>query len=169
VEQAGAEQAAGADRDLGLRRLVAGAGQVRVRVQERGEPAELVGPQQVQAAAASAAITRSRTPDSTIMAPAVTASTTAAPSAGSTATRASTGAAQASAISTERTPGVPAGRASPLRGSLITYATIRTSATLANSDGSIWNPPGTEIQACAPLTCAPSGDSTASRPSSVTP
>ena len=50
VEQALAEHAAGADRDLGLGRVVAGPGQVGGRVQERGKPGELVILEQVQAA-----------------------------------------------------------------------------------------------------------------------
>jgi hypothetical protein len=52
---------------------------------------------------------------------------------------------------------------------LSTRAQISTSASLANSDGSTWNPPGRLIQACAPLTTLPSGLSTATRPSSPTP
>ena len=50
VEQALAEHPARADRDLGLGRVVAGPGQVGGRVQEGGEPGQLVGLQQVQAA-----------------------------------------------------------------------------------------------------------------------
>jgi len=48
-------------------------------------------------------------------------------------------------------------------------AIITMSATLANSDGSTWNPPGSEIHAFAPLTSEPSGVSTASRASRVAP
>jgi hypothetical protein len=48
-------------------------------------------------------------------------------------------------------------------------AVITISATLANSDGSTWNPPGREIHAFAPLTSEPSGESTASRASRVAP
>ena len=43
-------------------------------------------------------------------------------------------------------------------------ASIRIIPILAYSDGSTWNPPGSEIQECAPLTMVPSGVSTASRP-----
>ena len=96
---------------------------------------------------------------------AVTATRTrATPSAGSITTRASSGAAAARARSTERRPGVARHRAW-----LNTVARTRTSATFANSDGSIWKPPGSEIHACAPLISEPMGASTASRPSSVTP
>jgi hypothetical protein len=37
-------------------------------------------------------------------------------------------------------------------------------ASLAYSGGSTWNPPGSEIQECAPLTMLPSGVSTTSSP-----
>ena len=47
VEQALAVQAAGADRDLGLEAVVAGAGQVLGGVQERGQPGQLVPLEQV--------------------------------------------------------------------------------------------------------------------------
>ena len=43
-------------------------------------------------------------------------------------------------------------------------ATTRMSPSFAYSDGSNWNPPGSEIQECAPLTVLPSGVSTASSP-----
>jgi len=93
----------------------------------------------------------------------VTTRTRATPSAGSITTRAISGAATASASSTARRPGtLPRAR-------LNTVAMIRIRATLANSDGSIWKPPGRLIQALAPLTSAPTGVSTASRASSVTP
>ena len=109
------------------------------------------------------AMMSSRVPDSTIMVAVTTTSTMATPSAGSITTRAISGAATARASSTERRPGrVPRAR-------LNTVATIRMSATLANSEGSTWNPPGREIQACAPLMSEPSGLSTASRPSRVAP
>ncbi len=36
--------------------------------------------------------------------------------------------------------------------------------SLAYSDGSIWNPPGSEIHEWAPFTMEPSGVSTTSRP-----
>ena len=39
-----------------------------------------------------------------------------------------------------------------------------TIATLANSDGWIWNPAGSTIQECAPLIVAPIGDSTTTSP-----
>ena len=48
-------------------------------------------------------------------------------------------------------------------------AVPRTSPSLANSDGSIWNPPGSAIQAFAPLTRCPAGLSTASSSSSDKP
>src|SRR5690242_10604052 len=48
VEQAVAEQPARADRDLGLGGAVPGALRVRGRVEERGQPAQLVGLEQVQ-------------------------------------------------------------------------------------------------------------------------
>ena len=48
-------------------------------------------------------------------------------------------------------------------------AVIRISATLANSDGSTWNPPGREIHAWAPLMSEPTGVSTASRASTHPP
>jgi hypothetical protein len=47
-------------------------------------------------------------------------------------------------------------------------AVDRISASLANSDGSIWKPPGTAIHAFAPFTDAPSGVSTASSNSIAT-
>jgi hypothetical protein len=106
---------------------------------------------------------RSRVPDSTIMVAVTTTMTMATPSAGSITTRAISGAATARASSTERTPGL-ATRAWPN-----TVATIRMRATLANSDGSTWKPPGREIQACAPLMVEPSGVSTAIRASRVAP
>ena len=37
-------------------------------------------------------------------------------------------------------------------------------ASFAYSDGSIWKPPGSEIQECAPFTMLPSGVSTATSP-----
>ena len=47
-------------------------------------------------------------------------------------------------------------------------AADRIRPSLANSDGSTWNPPGSEIQALAPLTDWPTA-STASSSSSETP
>ena len=43
-------------------------------------------------------------------------------------------------------------------------APTRMIAIFAYSDGSIWKPPGSEIQDFAPLTMLPSGVSTTSRP-----
>ena len=109
---------------------------------------------------------RSRSPDSTIMVAVTTTSTRATPRAGSITTRPISGAAQASAVNSERTPGPPE---IPGRAWLKIIAIPRISATFANSDGSTWKPPGSEIHACAPLMSEPIGVSTASRPSTVTP
>ena len=111
-------------------------------------------------------MTRSRRPDSTIMVAVTTTSTRATPRAGSITTRPISGAAQASARSSERTPGPPE---VPGRAWLKIIAVIRISATFANSFGSTWKPPGSENHARAPLTTEPSGVSTASRPSTVAP
>ena len=67
---------------------------------------------------------------------------------------------QASASATSSAPGR---EARSCRSPRIT-ASIRIIPILANSDGSIWNPPGSAIQECAPLTVAPSGLSTTSSP-----
>ena len=56
------------------------------------------------------------------------------------------------------------GRSSPSRFSPSSIAMPMTMASLANSDGWIWNPAGSTIQECAPLMVEPSGDSTASSP-----
>ncbi len=56
------------------------------------------------------------------------------------------------------------GLVSPWRSSPRMIAVVRMMASLANSDGSIWKPPGSEIQEWAPLTMLPSGVSTTARP-----
>src|ERR1700734_4123756 len=48
VQPAGAEQAPGPDHDLGVNRLVPGSRRVRRRMQERGQPVQLVAAEQVQ-------------------------------------------------------------------------------------------------------------------------
>ena len=96
-----------------------------------------------------------------------TTSTRATPRAGSTTTRPISGAAQRQRD--EQGPDAGAAGDAGRRTRLKTIAITRISAILANSFGSTWKPPGSEIQARAPLTTEPSGVSTASRPSTVPP
>ena len=84
------------------------------------------------------------------------------------------GSAATSAIGTAAAPTVShtwrsRGLVSPCGMLLSRIAPTRMIAILAYSDGSIWNPPGSEIQDFAPLTTLPSGVSTASRPRHDTP
>ncbi len=100
----------------------------------------------------------SRMPEITIMPARVTTSTSITPSAGSRSTSRISGAAASAASPASFSPGRP--DSSWRRDS--SHAADRTSPSLANSDGSIWNPPGSAIQAFAPFTLCPAGESTAS-------
>ena len=84
---------------------------------------------------------------------------------GSLTTSPASGAAHTTASMTSRS----SGRFPPSPSGLSISAQISTRPSLANSDGSTWNPPGRLIHALAPLTDEPSGLSTASRASSVSP
>ena len=56
------------------------------------------------------------------------------------------------------------GTSSPSRFSPSSIAIPTTIASLANSDGWIWNPAGSTIHEWAPLMVEPNGDSTTTRP-----
>jgi hypothetical protein len=121
---------------------------------------------------ASATTQRSRTPESRIIPARTAMNTSAMPSAGSIATNAIIGSPQASTSATPRSRGpVRSGNRRLARSciSLNSMAVIRMIATLPNSGGSIWKPPGRAIQPFEPLTVEPSGVSTATRLSSDTP
>ena len=66
-------------------------------------------------------------------------------------------------VSTSSTS-VSRGTSSASRFSPRIIAIPTTIATLANSDGWIWNPAGSTIHECAPLMVAPTGDSTTTSP-----
>ena len=107
-----------------------------------------------------------RSPDTTIIPARTKTSTSVTPRAGSVATSAISGAAASAARAAFLIPGRPAaGRPTPRRYAN-TSAVAKMTASLANSDGSTWKPPGSAIHAYAPFTVVPAGVSTASSNSS---
>ena len=170
LEQALAEQPAGADGDARLVGVVADAARVELGVGEGGEPVDLVVVEHADLhrrrrrratpATSSPPIQRGGAPDTASTPSTMKTSTSTVPRSGCSMISAIGTAASASASSTSPSRGPR----SPSRTSASSIAMPTTSATFASSAGCTWKPPPSTIHEWAPLIVEPSGVSTATSP-----